>query len=71
MYFEKKWKEIEMKMPKFRNISISQISTTPDQNYIQVVITYIIIRYLYSLNVNLFTNEVDLLRKTSQLTISM
>jgi hypothetical protein len=57
------WKEIEMKMPKFRNISISQISTTPDRNYERIVITYIIIRYLYPLNVKLFTNEVYLLRK--------
>jgi hypothetical protein len=63
MYFETKLKEIEMKMLKFRNISIPQISTTPDQNYEQVVITYIIIRYLYPLNVKLFTNEVYLLRK--------
>jgi hypothetical protein len=61
MYFEKKLKEIEMKMPKFRNISISQISTTPDRNHKQVVMKYIIIRYLYSLNVKLFTNEVDFL----------
>jgi hypothetical protein len=59
------WKEIEMKMPKFRNISISQIPTTPDRNYKQVVIKYIIIRFLYSLNIKLFTNK-----KTSQLTIS-
>jgi hypothetical protein len=33
MYFEKKLKEIEMKMPKLGNISISQIPTTPDRNY--------------------------------------
>jgi hypothetical protein len=39
-----------MKIPKFRNISISQISTTPDRTYKQVVIAYIIITYLYSLN---------------------
>jgi hypothetical protein len=37
MYFEKKLKEIEMKMPKFRNISISHIPTTPDRNYKQVL----------------------------------
>jgi hypothetical protein len=61
MYLEKKMKEIEMKMPKLRNISISRIPTMPDRNYKQVVITYIIIRYMYSLNVKLFTNEVDLL----------
>jgi hypothetical protein len=47
-------------MPKFRNISISDILTTPDWNYKKEVI---IIRYLYSINVKLFTNEVDLLRK--------
>jgi hypothetical protein len=58
--FEKKLKEIETKMPKFRNISISRIPTTPDWNYKQVVITCIIIRYLYSLNIKLFTKEVDL-----------
>ena len=62
MYFKKKLNEIEMKMPKFRNISISQIPTKPDRNYKQIIITCIIIRYLYSLNVKLFTNEVDLLR---------
>ena len=63
MYFKKKLNEIEMKMPKFRNISISQIPTKPDQNYKQIIITCIIIRYFYSLNVKLFTNEVGLLRK--------
>jgi hypothetical protein len=63
MYFKKKLNEIETKMPKFRNISISHISTKPDRNYKQIIITCIIIRYLYSLNVKLFTNEVDLLRK--------
>jgi hypothetical protein len=51
MHFEKKLKEIEMKTPKFRNISISQIPTTPDRNYTQIVIKYIIIRFLYSLNI--------------------
>jgi hypothetical protein len=56
-------KEVDMKMPKFRNISISQIPTTPDRNYKQEVITYIIIRYLYSLNVKLLTNEVDLFKR--------
>ena len=63
MYFKKKLNEIEMKMPKFRNISISQIPTKPDRNYKQIIIMCIVIRYLYSLNVKLFTNEVDLLRK--------
>jgi hypothetical protein len=63
MYFEKNLKEIEMKMPKFRNISISQIPTTPDRNYKQVVIKYIIIKFLYSLIIKLFINEVHLLRK--------
>ena len=63
MYLKKKLNEIEMKMPKFRNISISPIPTKPDRNYKQIIITCIIIRYLYSLNVKLFTNEVDLLRK--------
>jgi hypothetical protein len=53
-------KEIEMKMPKFRNIWIFQIPTTPDRNYKQVVIKYIIIRFLYSPNIKLFPNEVDL-----------
>jgi hypothetical protein len=57
------WKEIEMKMPKFGNISISQIPATPDRNYKQVVLKYIIIRFLYSLDLKLFTNEVDLLTK--------
>jgi hypothetical protein len=52
-----------MKMPWFRNISISQIPATPDRSYKQVFLTYIIITYLYSLNVQLFTNEDDLLRK--------
>jgi hypothetical protein len=63
MYFKKKLKEIEMKMSKFRNIAISQIPTKPDRNYKQITVTCIIIRYLYSFNVKLFTNEVDLLRK--------
>jgi hypothetical protein len=63
MYFEKKLNKIEMKMPKFRNIPLSHIPTTPGRNYKQVVITYIIIRYLYSLHVKPFTNEVDILRK--------
>jgi hypothetical protein len=63
MYFKKKLKEIEMRMSKFRNISISQIPTKPDRNYKQIIITCIIIIYLYSLNVKLFTNEVNLLRK--------
>ena len=62
MYFKKKLNEIEIKMPIFRNISISQIPTKPDQNYKQIIITCIIIRYLDSLNVKLFTNEVDLLK---------
>jgi hypothetical protein len=39
MHFEKKLKDIEIKMQTFRNISISQISTTPDRNYKQEVIT--------------------------------
>jgi hypothetical protein len=52
MYFEKKLKEIEMQMPKFKNISIFQILTTPNRNYKQVVITYIIIRHPYSLDVH-------------------
>jgi hypothetical protein len=63
MYFKKKLSEIEMKMPKFRNISISQIPTKPDRNDKQIIVTCIIIRYLYSLNVKLFTNDVNLLRK--------
>jgi hypothetical protein len=57
------WKCILKGMPKLRTISISRILTTLDRNYKQVVMTYIIIRYLYSLKVKLFTNEVDLLRK--------
>jgi hypothetical protein len=61
--FEKNLKEIEMKLSKFRNISISQNSTTLDGNYKQVVRTYIIIRYRYPLKVKLFTNEVYLLRE--------
>jgi hypothetical protein len=67
MYSKKKLNEIEMKMPKLRNISISQIPTKPDQNYKQIIIVCINIRYLYSLNVKLFTNEVDLV-KTTKLT---
>jgi hypothetical protein len=63
MYFKNKMNKIEMKMPKFRNISISQIPTKPDRNYKQMIITCIIIGYFYSLNVKLFTNEVDLLKK--------
>jgi hypothetical protein len=63
MYFKKKLNEIEMKMPKLRNISISQIPTKPDQNDEQISVTCIIIKYLHSLNVKLFTSEVDLLRK--------
>ena len=63
MYFKKKLNEIEIKMQKFRNISISQIPTKPDRNYKQIIITCIICRYLYFLYEKLFTNEVDLLRK--------
>jgi hypothetical protein len=41
MYFEKKLKKIITKMPKFRDIAIFQIPTTPDRNYKHEVITNI------------------------------
>jgi hypothetical protein len=63
MYFKKKLNNIEMKNAKFRNISIYPISTKLAHNYKQIIIACIITRYLYSLYVKLFTNEVDIWRK--------
>jgi hypothetical protein len=49
-------------MPKLKNIAIFQNPTTPDRNYKQLVIKNVIIRYLYSINVKLFTDEGKLLQ---------